>query len=397
MELVSYAQNFEDIMLWRALKHIERGFYVDVGAASPVDDSVTKLFYDRGWCGINIEPNEKHFKELIEHRTRDLNLQVAIIDDSKSFEFFVFGDTGLSTIDSNIASEHRRNGLVSDQVKVQAMPLVDVLKKHFDPKRDIHFLKIDVEGVERKVLVSNDWNLYRPWIVVVEATYPNTQIETHEEWESVLESANYTFAYADGLNRFYVSNEHLDLLPAFKYPPNVFDRFKSSKIVFAEKRAAMAEERAKKAETKAAVAEEKASLAEAKAAALNHQLVNIENSFSWRVTKPLRLIKRVYKNLRQLIRTVLKKAVYSGIRIFRSPLKVVSIYVRQHPRLKQLVYRVLSRHPYLLQHLLTTINTQSHRTKKILGLSEGYDDTQLSLQARRYYIDLKEARDRQKR
>jgi len=44
-------------MLWRALKHIERGFYIDVGAWSSDLDSVTRAFYEHGWRGINVEPN----------------------------------------------------------------------------------------------------------------------------------------------------------------------------------------------------------------------------------------------------------------------------------------------------------------------------------------------------
>jgi hypothetical protein len=47
MSFVSYAQNFEDVMLWRALRDIKGGFYIDVGANSPGMDSVTKAFYDR--------------------------------------------------------------------------------------------------------------------------------------------------------------------------------------------------------------------------------------------------------------------------------------------------------------------------------------------------------------
>ena len=35
MTFVSYAQNGEDVVLWRALSHVENGFYVDVGAADP--------------------------------------------------------------------------------------------------------------------------------------------------------------------------------------------------------------------------------------------------------------------------------------------------------------------------------------------------------------------------
>ena len=42
MSFVSYAQNYEDVMLARALRGVEQGFYIDVGAQDPVDDSVTK-------------------------------------------------------------------------------------------------------------------------------------------------------------------------------------------------------------------------------------------------------------------------------------------------------------------------------------------------------------------
>lgn len=68
MKLISYAQNHEDIMLWRALKSVQNGFYVDVGANDPVLDSVTKLFYDRGWSGINIEPLSCHYDALMLQR-----------------------------------------------------------------------------------------------------------------------------------------------------------------------------------------------------------------------------------------------------------------------------------------------------------------------------------------
>ena len=56
MSFVSYAQNFEDVLLHRVFGGQETGFYVDVGAYHPVDGSVTKAFYDLGWSGINLEP-----------------------------------------------------------------------------------------------------------------------------------------------------------------------------------------------------------------------------------------------------------------------------------------------------------------------------------------------------
>ena len=43
--MISYAQNFEDVMVYRALRHRQSGFYIDVGAADPVHFSVTKWLY----------------------------------------------------------------------------------------------------------------------------------------------------------------------------------------------------------------------------------------------------------------------------------------------------------------------------------------------------------------
>ena len=76
--IISYAQNREDILLWRALRDLRKGFYIDVGAEDPTQDSVTRAFYERGWQGINVEPVQGHFDKLCTERPRDLTLQVAI-------------------------------------------------------------------------------------------------------------------------------------------------------------------------------------------------------------------------------------------------------------------------------------------------------------------------------
>lgn len=76
--MISYAQNFEDVMLERAFAEIENGFYVDVGAWDPDLDSVTRYFYERGWRGVNIEPNPKYLALLKEKRARDVNLGLAV-------------------------------------------------------------------------------------------------------------------------------------------------------------------------------------------------------------------------------------------------------------------------------------------------------------------------------
>ena len=76
--MISYAQNFEDVMVARLFDPDYQGFYVDIGAAHPDFLSVTRHFYDRGWSGINVEPSLRFYPLLCEARPNDINLQCAI-------------------------------------------------------------------------------------------------------------------------------------------------------------------------------------------------------------------------------------------------------------------------------------------------------------------------------
>ena len=230
-------------MLWRALKYVERGFYIDVGAWSPDQDSVTRAFYERGWCGINIEPNPVFNRKLQECRPRDVNLCLAIGNKEGILSMNFLGDSGLSTLDDSIAHKHLQKGWSLERQPVQVKTLSEIWQKHVPTNQAVHFLKVDVEGFEEAVLKGNDWSENRPWVVVVEATLPSSQVESHEIWEPILQEANYIHAYSDGLNRFYVAKEHADLLQDFKYPPNVFDGFVQNHQLIAEARATQAEAR----------------------------------------------------------------------------------------------------------------------------------------------------------
>ena len=66
--MISYSQNFEDVLLNRFFKGKEEGFYIDVGAFDPVFLSDTKHFYDLGWSGINIEPMPSGYEKFCEQR-----------------------------------------------------------------------------------------------------------------------------------------------------------------------------------------------------------------------------------------------------------------------------------------------------------------------------------------
>jgi FkbM family methyltransferase len=226
--MISYAQNFEDVILWRAFKDIGPGRYVDVGAFHPEIDSVTKWFYDQGWSGINLEPVPQMFEILQAARPRDTNLQAAAGAFSAEAEMAVVPDSmGLSSLDvsaveANVAFPHTL-------VKVPVRPLREVLGPFAG--QDIHFLKIDAEGSEEAVLRGMDFTRFRPWVVVVEATAPMSEIRTSDKWQGLLTESSYRQVYFDGLNDFYLAQEHHELANRLARPPNVFDQFELAATV----------------------------------------------------------------------------------------------------------------------------------------------------------------------
>lgn len=279
MSFISYAQNFEDVMLWRALKNIENGFYIDVGANDPLDDSVTKAFYNHGWSGINVEPEKKYFDLLRVDRERDINLDVAASNQADDIKLFIFDIRGWSTNDQLVAEQHKAEGHDYQTRIIKTKSLDQICEEnHVD---EVHFLKIDVEGAEKDVLESFSFKKVRPWIVVIEATKPNTTIDISQKWEYILLEHQYSFAYFDGINKFYVAKEYPHLMDSFGYPPNAFDDFISIDQYRAERRAERAEEKTDEAMAGAADALVHLEIA-------RNQYQEIIGSRSWRITEPLR-------------------------------------------------------------------------------------------------------------
>jgi FkbM family methyltransferase len=224
--LTSYAQNFEDVILWRALGELGRGFYIDIGAQDPVVDSVSLCFYEAGWRGIHVEPSAHYAALLRRARPDELVIEAAVDNLRGIVTFYESTTTGLSTCDPGIAERHIAEGLELRKTQVPAITLSDVLNGCGD--REVHWLKIDVEGFEKQVIDGWLPTKVRPWIVVVESTRPNTSEPTFPAWEPQLVNLGYRYVYFDGLNRFYLSEAHLDLAYLFGPGPNVFDRFELS-------------------------------------------------------------------------------------------------------------------------------------------------------------------------
>ena len=93
-------------MLYRALGHLERGFYIDIGAQHPEIDSVSKAFFDRGWQGIHVEPVPHYANSLREARPGDRVIEAAVSNRVGRTALSGFADTGLSTTVPSTPARH---------------------------------------------------------------------------------------------------------------------------------------------------------------------------------------------------------------------------------------------------------------------------------------------------
>src|SRR5437868_6510751 len=105
--MISYALLHEDVVLRRMFQDQSAGYYIDVGANHPVYGSVTKHFYDRGWRGVNVEPNPQLLDLLHTARPDDHNLGIGLAATTGQLCFYrVVEDNGLSTFEAETAERH---------------------------------------------------------------------------------------------------------------------------------------------------------------------------------------------------------------------------------------------------------------------------------------------------
>jgi FkbM family methyltransferase len=217
---VSHAQNGEDVRAWRALRDVEQVFYVEVGASDPVVDSLTVALSAEGATGVLFEADPAAAELLRQARPRDVVVAAAATSSPGVLVFHDLDRRGWGSVAPERVSEAQDH--VVRSLTVPAVRVDDVLRD-LAPEA-VHFMSVDVEGHEAEVLAGAGLAVHRPWVLCVEATQPNSRIPAWHRWEPEVLAAGYRFVAFDGLNRWYVAEEHEELAERVAEPFGVLDR-----------------------------------------------------------------------------------------------------------------------------------------------------------------------------
>lgn len=214
--LGSYAQEGEDILLKRILEYksiSEGGYFVDIGALHPQRFSNTFFFYKRGWNGINVDATPKSMEIFKQTRPRDINLEYAISDKKELLTYYLFNEPALNSFDKELSE--KRNKLdkysIIEEKKISTVPVNYILDNYLPKNQEIDFLTIDVEGFDFKVLKSNNWEKYRPKIILVEILLQSIVEMVSSQVFKFMKNIGYTYYAKTVGTHFFIRNDFFNV------------------------------------------------------------------------------------------------------------------------------------------------------------------------------------------
>jgi FkbM family methyltransferase len=204
---ISFAQSGEDLMLMQYFKHRTDGFYLDIGAHNPTWISNTYLLYLKGWHGLVIDPLPGMRQQFAAQRPRDTALEIGIAAEAGSMTYYAFSHPVSNTFNAaDVDRQPARGRTLTGTYQVPVRPLHAVLDDYLPAGQRIDLLSVDVEGLDLMVLTSNDWQRYRPELVLVETREALERFNDSEqapELHRYMHHQGYTLLARTGNNSLY--------------------------------------------------------------------------------------------------------------------------------------------------------------------------------------------------
>lgn len=167
---ISFSKSGDDIQLMKLIKDSTPGLYVDIGSWHPIKASNTYYFYLRGWKGICIDPNPEMIDLFAKVRPTDIFLNCALGDSIQNLNYYMLSDkySSMNTLHYDFIVSHKLENEVKEVKNIPVYNLKTLLEQHVNSNDRLDFFDIDVEGYDLEVLKTNDWNKFRPKIIIIE-------------------------------------------------------------------------------------------------------------------------------------------------------------------------------------------------------------------------------------
>jgi len=207
--LKSYSQEGEDMILRRLFEKQQSGFYVDVGAHHPKRFSNTYFFYKLGWNGINIDAMPNSMKPFERIRPRDINIEKPVSDKKQILTYYAFNEPALNGFSKELSEERdgKGNYFIQFTKDIETSTLTEILDNNLPINQYIDFLSIDVEGLDFMVLKSNNFEKYKPKVILIEILGSSLNDIESNEISKYLKEYNYSI-YAKAVNTvIFISDE----------------------------------------------------------------------------------------------------------------------------------------------------------------------------------------------
>jgi FkbM family methyltransferase len=207
---VSFSRTGDDLQLMKLINNANPGVYVDIGSWHPIKASNTYYFYLRNWRGICIDPNPDLSSTYKKLRPKDTFVNAGIGNSKEELDYFIFQESSMNTFSQDFINTNHLQSKIIKQLKVPMFSLKEVLDANLKNTDRLDFFDIDVEGFDLEVLKTNDWQKYRPKVIMVESGV-NIKNDITSEIVSYLETKDYkligkTIIYGDLGNVFLISN-----------------------------------------------------------------------------------------------------------------------------------------------------------------------------------------------
>lgn len=202
-----YAQHGEDVFLKSFFRGQNNGFYVDIGANHPKRYSNTYLLHKKGWHGINVDPNPFTIQLFSHMRPHDINIACGVSNHPGELTYYMFSDPACNTFSEEFARSWEGKQWINlvEKRPIQTVPLRDILHAHVPPHQSIDLLTVDAEGLDIEVLESNDWDAYRPRVVMVEDVDFDAEEPTASKLYTFLHNKQYRLKAVIGPTLIFLS------------------------------------------------------------------------------------------------------------------------------------------------------------------------------------------------